>query len=214
MSFTKTKLVICEGPEDAAFLQLLLRDRAISGFDVLPANGNGNFRQAMNALRTNSRSYFNKLTDIVIVADNDDSPSARFNAVCDQIRAQFDAAAVPQAPWQTSKRTATRQQAISVVMIPDITSEGHLEALCQLATYDADRKVGAAVNHFLDSLHADKWSSASRRAKAWLRVNLAMRCERDPFVPLGHVFGETKHHHLIPVAHPSFDGLANFLKAL
>jgi hypothetical protein len=70
--------------------------------------------------------------------------------------------------------------------------------------------VGAETDHFMARLLADGWTE-SRKGKAWLRSNLAARCESDPFIPLGKVFTEIRHYGLVPTEHNSFNAIANYL---
>ena len=81
-------------------------------------------------------------------------------------------------------------------------------------TKDADATIGAHVQTFMDLVKTEKWPSPSRIGKAWLRSNLAVRCEVDPFVPLGKAFNEKRHESLIPLKHKSFNRIADFLSGV
>jgi hypothetical protein len=65
------------------------------------------------------------------------------------------------------------------------------------------------VDTFMGLIAAERWQNDSRFGKAWLRVNLAARCERDPFVPLRVVFRQ--YRPLIPATDASFDRIADVL---
>lgn len=155
-----------------------------------------------------SPKTFRSLTDIIIVADNDDDPKGRFQNVSAQIERIFGKGTGPSAP---QRRALGTKPAITVLMIPWTDEHGHLEQLCCPAAKTADKIVGSHVDYFLGLLQADKWPSESRRGKAWLRANLAARCEHDPFIALGNVFAKDRDCALIPVTDPTLDPIANFL---
>jgi hypothetical protein len=99
-------------------------------------------------------------------------------------------------------------------MVPWTDIEGNLESMCVDAARNADKVVGAHVDSFLALLGGDQWPSPSRFGKAWLRSNLAGRCDVDPFVPLGRVFNEKKHENLIPLGDASFDRIVAVLSGI
>ena len=99
---------------------------------------------------------------------------------------------------------------MAILRIPLDDRCGHLEKLCVNAAHWANRTIGSETDHFMARLLADKWSD-SRYGKAWLRSNLAARCQSDPFIPLGKVFADARHHWLIPTEHNSFNQISDFL---
>jgi hypothetical protein len=147
---------------------------------------------------------------ILIVADNDDTPDDSFANVCGQIEEYFGSGTAPKKPLQP---TRTRPP-VTVFMVPAEGADGHLELLCSFAADGADKKIAAHVDTFMSLIGADNWTSVSRVGKAWLRVDLAARCENDPFVPLGVVFTEKKHESLIPLTNTNFDDIANVIANL
>jgi len=149
---------------------------------------------------------YRSLRDILIVADNDEDPNGRFREVCDHIVRIFGQGVGPTAPQQKTKTTP----AVTVLMIPWTNERGHLEQLCCKSAKNAAKGVGSIVDNFFALLGSGAWNQ-SRYGKAWLRVNLAVRCVQDPFIHLGTVFDEPRYHSLIPVDHSSFDRIANFL---
>ena len=204
------RLLVCEGPEDKYFFHRLIHTRELPSFHIWPCSGNGGFANAIRAFRTKRTRQYNALRDILIVADNDDSPSERFSSVCAQIEQVFGLGTRPSAPLL---KTHTKP-AVTVLMIPWTNMNGHLEKLCIESAQDADKTVAEQVQTFMDLIRANRWDSESRYGKAWLRTNLAARCSRDPFVPLGEVFRESRYHDLIPVNHSSFDQISDVLAGL
>jgi hypothetical protein len=166
------------------------------------------FASAINSFQIDRPKTFASLRDIIIVADCDETPQENFNNVCRQIEKIFGTGTAPPSPL---KRTLKTRPSVSVLMIPWTGEKGHLEKLCNPSTRNANKTVGVHIDTFMSLICAENWQNDSRFGKAWLRINLASRCESDPFVALGHVFEERKHSSLIPLDDSSFDRIANFL---
>ncbi len=210
------RLLICEGPEDRFFFHRLIQERKLPRFHIWDTGarvghgGNTKFAQALRAFRASRPKTYASLKDIVIAADNDESPQVNFKNVCRQIENVFGDGTAPTSAQQSTTRI---KPAISILMIPWTGQNGHLEKLCNDSANDSDKKIGGHVTAFMGLLAASNWKNESRFGKAWLRANLAARCERDPFVPLGVVFEDDRNKDLIPVDHKSFDPVANFLSS-
>ncbi len=202
------RLLICEGPDDKSFLHWLIRDRRIQDFILWDAHGHSKFDQALRSFQINRTREYNQLTDIVFVADNDDTPQWSFDNVCDQVRTVLGPRSVPLAPQQKS----AGRPAISVLMIPWTGVHGHLESLCVDAAISANTTQATKTSNYLALSGSSSWSSVSREGKAWLTANLAIRCIPDPAIPLGLLF--RKHRNLIPLSHHSFDRIAGFLNSV
>lgn len=190
------RLLVCEGFEDAWFFNKLIEARGIQRFYIAHAGGNTKFASAIAKFQLQNTAAFRALRDIVVVADNDDDPKGRFDNACSELKKAFkDNAMVP-----TAERTPTQKQPrCSILMLPWTNEHGHLESLCVEAAKSTSAPMASHVSAFLALAGADNWPSQSRHGKAWLRSSLAVRCEVDPFVPLGKVFSETRHANLIPV---------------
>src|SRR5579862_3478556 len=91
-SFSKTRVIIAEGEEDAAFSRAMLASHAdtLPEFDVSPAidiggvGGNTGFKPAV--MRADALAGFSQVRDVVIIGDNDDDPNRAFGAIARQIR--------------------------------------------------------------------------------------------------------------------------------
>jgi hypothetical protein len=207
------RLLICEGPEDERFFRHFIETRNLPRFHIQSTGGrrkpagNSKFGDALSKFQIERPKTFRQLKHVLIVADNDDHPEDNFKNVCQQVDGVFGAGSAPANPLLASAATP----AITILMIPWSGEPGHLEKLCVAAAKDSDRGVGSNVDTFLAMIGADRWQSESRRAKAWLRVNLAARCASDPFIPLGTIFDESRHNGLIPVGHPSLKRIADVL---
>lgn len=207
------RLLICEGPEDCFFFARLIEVWGLARFHIWPSGGPGKrggkskFGTAVKAFQAERPNTFHSLRDIVMVADNDENPKASFDAVCQQIESVFGVGTAPKKPRE---RTRTIKPAVSVLMVPWDDKNGHLEKLCIDSARDADKTTGAHVDAFMASLKSASWKNESREGKAWLRANLAARCD-DPFVPLGYIFDEKRYHEIIPVKHNSLKPIVDFL---
>jgi|SRR5579875_154703 len=88
--FSNKRIIICEGEEDAAFIRALIKINNLAPFDISPirdignVGGNTGFKNAI--LAADAINGFEKVTDVVIVADNDDDPATSFKSVIEQIR--------------------------------------------------------------------------------------------------------------------------------
>jgi hypothetical protein len=209
-------LLICEGPEDRFFFHRLIEVRKLPRFHIWPAGGRHadsggytKFAQAIAAFQIERPKTYRSLRDIIIAADNDEDPPGRFRNVCTHIERVFGSGTAPTAPL---RRTLKMRPRVTALMIPWAEERGHLERLCCDAAKYSDKTVGGHIDTLMGLLHADKWTQ-SRFGKAWLRTNLAARCERDPFIPLGVIFEENRYADMIPLDHPSFQRIADFLSS-
>ena len=179
--FVYPRLIICEGADDVAFFGRFIKDRNLpffhirsTGEDRRSRGGNTKFSLALESIKLNRA--FGNLKDIVIVADNDDSPGAGFSQVCDQINEAGYTA--PIAPFKKGAGTPS----VTVMMLPYDGSQGNLECVLMPAATSADPSVAAMSDHCLAVLRAENWA-IPKRGKLWLRINLAARA-RDPFISL------------------------------
>jgi hypothetical protein len=210
------RLLVCEGPEDHHFFQRLIEANQIRSFCIWPAKGNSRFAQAIRAFQTARTSDYRAILDILIVADNDETPASgpspnSFTKVCEQIEIVFGPGSAPRIPQQKVSRTATRPS-ITVLMVPWTDIKGHLERVCVEAARSADQARASDVDTFMGLIHADRWNNESRYAKAWLRTNVAARSLRDPCVAIGHLFSDPRYHYLVPMNHPSLNDIIGFLR--
>ncbi len=201
------RLLICEGIEDQFFFDNIIMIRNLPRFHIHVSRGRSRFAEAIKAYRISRTKIYRSLSDIVIVADNDENPDASFRNVCDQIEKVFGPGTAPERPQQ---KTMTKP-AVTVLMIPWTDKRGHLEKLCVSAAKAADKKIAEHVDYFMALIVSEKWNNESRQGKAWLRTNLAARCAADPFVPLGHIFSKDEYRTLIPLEDNSFKDIHNFL---
>ena len=203
------RLLLCEGPEDKAFFHRLIITRTLprfrirdTGGKISKAAGNTRFGFALKAMKLERG-----VKDILIVADNDETPYKSFANVCKQIRDAYDSDKVPRQPLEK----VSHNPSIMVLMLPWQGELGCLETLCEEAARTVNAQVAGHVDQFAAMIGADNWDKQTRKSKMWLRTMLAATCERDPFVFLGNVFRNRRDQHLIPLGHPYFDRVSDVL---
>jgi hypothetical protein len=153
------RLLICEGPEDHFFFERLIEARNLPRFHIQAAGGNTQFSGAISKFELERTSIFRQITDIVVVADNDDDPIASFNNACAEIRKAVGAASTPRRPLQSTGR----KPRCTLVMVPWTDVEGNLESLCVETARHANANAGGHVDTFLALAGAGRWESPSRQ---------------------------------------------------
>jgi len=208
---TCPRLLVCEGFEDKHFFRHLIRQRHLPDFRVIDtsskkdrAGGITKFKEAIGAFRASETRRYNALSDILIIADNGETPPHNFKKVQDQIEALFPGRS-PTRPREPSNS----QPRVTILMVPWDDEPGSLESLCVGGARRAGSNVAVHVDSFVSSVGGDTWGEP-RWSKAWLRTILAARF-RDPFVSLADVF--RYHEHLIDVLDPCFDGIAQVFES-
>jgi hypothetical protein len=194
--FSLPRLILCEGPEDKAFLHAFIayhdlpkcHIRHTGGRDPNKA-GNTRFGTALRGFRTDSS--FSCIKKILLVSDNDANQSDQFTFVSKQVNdAKFIA---PAEMLKASKNSPP----ITIMMIPVENIPGNLEHICIEAARNCDKLLADRVDKFLEEIRADRWEP-QKRSKLWLRVMLSAAHKPDPFIFLGSVFRNDELRHLIP----------------
>jgi hypothetical protein len=205
---TWPRVILCEGPEDQAFLHHLIEEHGLPRSHVRHtggarnrSGGNTRFHAALRALRITRG--FESVTDIVLMSDNDNNHRAAF----ENVRQQVEAAGFGPAPNHVLVPSASTPR-ITIMMIPLGGVNGTLERVCQAAARSTNHAIATCVDQFDALLHADQWQDEARRGKLWLRAYLAAR-SGDPFIALGAVFRHEQH--LIPLRHRTIKALADAL---
>lgn len=135
---------------------------------------------------------FEKLTDILIVADNDLSPDRNFQRILAQIAdvppfgIPPNHFAVPEAPLTIARGTPS----ITILMIPWTNVQGNLECLCLKAAEAASPDLAAQVREFAPQTLVEEWPEITLQGKMKLRSLLAVRHKPDPFIGLGRTWVE------------------------
>jgi hypothetical protein len=217
---TFPKLILCEGPADEAFLRALISNRKLGNVSIrntgdADPDGRGSiskFRELLLAAST--WRQFHQVTDILIVSDSDDDPTANFADICKQIAASENQSVTPHvkfvAPTEFLK-PATGAPAIRLLTIPWIDEPGNVERLCSLSALEI--AVHAKhVDTFGESTRAYHWKSANAVGKFKMRAILAASNESDPAIGIGKLWEGPNKDAFVPLGHKSFDRIAEVLR--
>jgi hypothetical protein len=216
--FTKPRFLLCEGDDDKAFLEALIRTRGLPEFQVCHAaecnragpggrgiGGRSGFRHSLDSgIRV--LSGFSQLRAVLIVSDNDKATS--FREVQDELRA---AGHTP--PTAAGDVAGIFGKPGVVFMVPTPNTFGDLETLSLPAIYQKWPKARICVPLFLRCTGALKWlggpnwSKRSSISKAHARAAAVGFNEDDPYKGIGYLFKSGD----LSAQHACFDGVAEFL---
>jgi hypothetical protein len=204
------RLILCEGPDDREFFVALLAARQELPRFRVKHNGTTRNRQrgGNSSFVSGLRAYYElegPFDQVLIVSDNDEDPNASFAKVRSQVLDYFQFA-----PDRPRVFAGNRPKAM-ILMLPWDDEPGNLELACLEAAQRGPRRLTDEVERFALVCRVDDWNSAVKPKEMRLRSNLAVRCERDPFVTLRNVFSNPAHAGLVPLNDPSFNGIGDVL---
>lgn len=193
------RIIVCEGMEDVHFFKMIMSVHSMHNFKVMDTStdsdrtgGISKFKGKLNSLKTKYNRTFSGLRHLVVVADNDDDPVGNFQNVKNQVDLVFPG----KAPSQAWEKIGT-SPSISILMLPfvmklgkPVPCDGNLEGFCENIARK-DTKSASHIDCLLRDVNVTSWA-ATRRGKAWLRSNLAIRA-KDPCAPLGEIFRDQSH---------------------
>src|SRR6266436_2613106 len=218
--FSKSRLIIGEGYEDAIFVEQLIRTpaRRLPDFDIQAnedlggVGGNTGFYWAVMA--ADAKRNFSSVSDVVIIADNDDSAGNRgmFVNICDQIKRAKDGGHLNR-DWAIPQRPESRElgdPSVSIWMLPADKRPGCLETLLweAITNQRGHAKDVACVETACSCSGADAWP-ASKFDKARVRCFLSLVCRANPSVSFNNLWRDFPN--LIPMNQRAFTPLAAFL---
>jgi hypothetical protein len=190
LSFSKSRVILAEGEEDATVVRVLLSAYPeLTNFDVSPnidvggVGGNSGFYKAV--VTSDAMPTFEPVTHVVLIADNDD-PAASFGAICAQIeRARSEGNLTRN--WgrpATPGVSAAGDPSVSVWMWPASNAQpGCLETLLWRIVERKYPNVAKCVRDACTCADVDRWS-AGKLDKARIRCFVALAVERNPAISL------------------------------
>jgi hypothetical protein len=211
--FRCPQIILCEGMGDKAFLEHLIEKRQIARFYVTFPNqaslsdpgGRDGFTRRLKALKL--FSDFDKVTDLVVVSDNDDDPPGKFARVRELI-GDAGGFSIPVRPGEMVAGTPR----VGVFMLPGTNVHGQLETLCLESCTGRWPAVAACVDRFVDcNPHVQTWSH-NNQERMRMRALISSICGSDPYTGLPYAWSRAED--LIPLDHACFDPLATFLKSV
>ncbi|HVP44382.1 MAG TPA: DUF3226 domain-containing protein [Terriglobales bacterium] len=207
----RNRLIVCEGQSDCAFFSHLIEARGLPDFDVFHPGSHGAVdvggRAAFGEFLTgiSATPGFDRLRGILVVSDNDIDPGKSFNEVCAHIRNA--GLAVPAEPLKPA--FPAHGPAVIIMMLPATGVEGNLEALCLPAAYDRNPGISECLEQYCICTQTNEWETG-KASKMRLRALFSVAFRTDPNTSLVHAWNRTED--VIPLAHASFDNIANFLR--
>ena len=204
--FTKKWLILCEGPEDQAFLCQFLQEHGIGEFQVEFAEGWSQFGERLKTFRE-VQTFIDNTEAVLVVTDCDDSKDQQFKKVCKKI-ADDSGLDVPGNPLEKTVKSDGVPQLV-IVMIPLDEDTGGLERFILEAAY-SKFPVEAELEEFISKMPAKNWRR-NPQDKARIRSLISTTCEDDPNTSLRFLWSRKEEYH-IPVKHESLDVLADFLR--
>ena len=184
LKFRRDRLVVCEGPDDQAFVSAYLRHIQNTSVEVrYPATnstaaGNTQFGRYLGfQKRDPSRSNWDALRHILIITDGDGRPD---NDVFDMVSNQMVAAHL-QPPAALGCRS-NGHPTIEILIIPD-----NIETFCKSAAIARNAHLANCVHQFHDVVSSNGWNQ-QEQGKLWLRSYLAASHRRDAFIQFTTTF--------------------------
>jgi Protein of unknown function (DUF3226) len=218
LEFVNSRLILCEGYEDAAFANALLKGRKnLPAFDVSPnvdlagVGGDSGFGDAVIACE--AIVGFDRVNEIAILADNDEKPAASFTKLRKQIEKARREKNLSR-NWGKATRPAEKalgDPAVSIWMWPSADQPGCLETLLWQAIETRYPREAACVQDVVRCSGIETWS-ASKLDKARVHCFIAVICKRSPSITLGFLWRYFPN--IIPVTDRVFTPFANFLSAI
>jgi hypothetical protein len=212
--FTNSRFILSEGFEDAACIRALIQTGRVPAFEVSPngdiggISGNSGFETAVGACE--AITGFTGVTEVVILADNDDDPVSSFAQLCAQLeRARRNGSL--QRNWGAAVQPVTKavgDPSLSIWMWPAPGQPGCLETILwqvlETKYPDESKRVHAACK----CSGANAWP-VSKLDKARVRCFMSLVCKQNPSLVLGNLWRDWPD--LIPLDHPSFIPISQFL---
>jgi hypothetical protein len=203
--------VVCEGNSDKGFLEHLIQDRGLRGFDIgcptpetVGAHGLSGFRKYFLALETSTDRP--KLKGLLVVADADENADRRFQEVRGAVAVMGCDLNEP----FVSQRFDSKNVTVEVFLMPGRGRTGTLEHLLLDAIFEGNRELEPCVNSFRECLRGPGGWSENKQAKMRLHALIAGCCEEEPSTNLATVWN--KRGNPIPLNSSKFDELAETLR--
>jgi hypothetical protein len=220
--FAETRIIIAEGYDDAIFVDQLIRTpaRHLPRFDIWAnvelgsIGGNTGFTRSIMA--ADIKRDFHLVTDVLILADNEQTPTTSFRSICDQIRNARQNGNLKR-DWAIPTQPASKEvgdPSVSVWMFPSAGAPGCLETLLWQAIENQGGHTAnvACVNAACHCSGADQWPNKSKLAKAKVRCFLSLVCKDNPAVGFNDLWRDFPH--LIPMNQAAFTPIADFLRSI
>jgi hypothetical protein len=215
-------MLLCEGQSDEAFFEELIKVRGLNGCGLFVLNfptdqaGVSGFGTRLIALSTTSD--VDKCRLVVVVADNDDNPTAKFRDVQAEIgkAKYFGIPPNPRAKASPVSHPPSRTiPDIVVLMLPWNDEPGCLESMCFEVGCQVKPELVDCINSFAKCVKVEDWPIAML-SKLKARCMLAPLTRDNPDVSFKWSWSKSKGPSPCPwpVDNKRFDKIAEYLKQL
>ena len=206
-------VVLYEGEEDRSFLRALNPAGLVQKCDLHPnPGGKDKFETQLRGLIAEGGLNGEIRPYVIIIGDNDGSPTASFNAIKTQIeRAGYNAPSVAKEVMATSGRSS-----VSVFMMPQANADGCLETLLfQSINFPKYRKEWECSERLMECIEAGGWETA-KKAKLRMRCFLSSACKSDPNTGLRYAFSTNggRPGDLFDLTHGCFNEIRDYFSSL
>jgi hypothetical protein len=209
--FSSTRFILCEGPDDKHFLEVLIKSHNLPNFQVChaaefngwkpgeqPTGGKNGFKSCLD--RIDVLSGFDDLKAVLIVTDNDEAKSLRalrksLKRVC----------SIPNFVTEVGRIYG---KPLAVFLVPSATEIGDLETFCLPEVHRVWPRSPKCVEDFLTNTGALSWTKQSSINKARSRAAIVGFYQPEPYMGLGYLFQKGQ----LSVNNPRFTPLVDFLR--
>ncbi len=192
------KLVLCEGEDDQAVIEGLIKSGSVSGITVEQYKGTPKFREFLLALPQRGEFTRREVTSLGIQMDADTDRAAAWQRVKDCVKEAFGVELLREGKFAGSRLRIAG-------FITGVGDRGCLEDVCLEAVRDFPGFV--CLDQYFQCLCRET-GKTSFHGKARFRAWMASQSDFDLRV------GKAAKEGHLPWNSPAFDGLRNFLRTL
>jgi len=218
-AFSHARFALCEGNEDAALVRKLIDTaaRGIKAFDVSPINdlsdakGSGGFGESI--IGSEPMTNFGAVSEVVIIADNDDDPDGNFEMVRGQLQKAKENGDL-QRDWGVPDQPYVREAgdpSVTIWMWPGPGKHGCLETVLWDIVLKKYKAEANCVETALACTGADQWAT-SKRDKARIRCFMSLYYKKNPALALSLAWRDAPQ--MFPPQSAEFTPIARFLASL
>lgn len=210
------KIVLCEGPSDAAFLRRLREEKLIPHSVACMEAGQHGPGQGVSGMKTflEALPAFDKerqIETICLLADADYDCEAQFQLLVQQIEAanrNEDTKDLYSVPTRLGSFASENRINLHIELVPANDKIGTLETLLLTVLNDVHSDKMKCVDTLINCSGNTTWSP-NQVAKARVQAALAIILETDPACGLSRLWSD--HPDVIPVNHTAFRDLVDRL---
>jgi hypothetical protein len=213
ITFTKERLILCEGSSDKTFFCELIKQRGLPEFQIqFPHEANettGGIDKFGKFLLGNINEDFLRIVKgVLVVADNDDDHQTQFNRVRDQLR--FAGYGVPDRVLKFVK-SPNSLPPIAIMMLPLGGIPGNLETVFMQAALNKWGNLQQPLADYLRGtpVELDNWS-IGKKDKARIQCILAATCQQNPYSTIATLYRNSAQY-CVPLDVPCLNDIAQEL---